>query len=289
MNNNSPRLIDHAVLPVPDLDTARTRMTKLGFTVAPDARHSFGTENSCVNFGNGTFLEPLAIGHRETVEEDEKKGNTFLRRDAAYRFRNGDNGFSLIVFCGEDAGSEREMFKQAGYDTGKLVTVRRPGVEVGLAFALDARAPDMGAFLCERPNGPPKFPEELTSHENGALKIDRVTMVEPVPSDFQYYLQTVSGQREVRSHSFGMDMEMPNGNLSVLTPAGMKANYGEHELPSGRGLRLMAIDIAVSSLEKTISVLTANKIDFQTVGSRVVIAPALGQGAILAFVENRAD
>jgi hypothetical protein len=29
--------------------------------VAADARHPFGTENACVFFADGTYLEPLAL------------------------------------------------------------------------------------------------------------------------------------------------------------------------------------------------------------------------------------
>ena len=91
MKSLAPRHLDHLVLPVPDLDISRKRYSLLGFHVAPDGRHKFGSENACIFFENGTFLEPLAIGHRETVEAAIDKGNTFLRRDFGYRFRNGDN------------------------------------------------------------------------------------------------------------------------------------------------------------------------------------------------------
>ena len=45
-----PRVLDHLVLPVIDIDVARSRYQSLGFTVAPDGRHPFGTENCCVFF-----------------------------------------------------------------------------------------------------------------------------------------------------------------------------------------------------------------------------------------------
>ncbi|MEO1399011.1 MAG: VOC family protein, partial [Pseudomonadota bacterium] len=40
-----PRSIDHLVFPVADIGAARERYTQLGFTVAPDGKHPFGTEN----------------------------------------------------------------------------------------------------------------------------------------------------------------------------------------------------------------------------------------------------
>lgn len=50
MNTHSakPHPLDHVVLPVVNIDVARERIGKLGFTVAADARHPFGTENACV-------------------------------------------------------------------------------------------------------------------------------------------------------------------------------------------------------------------------------------------------
>lgn len=286
MKNIKIRNLDHVVLPVPNLEITRERFTQLGFTVAPDARHSFGSENANVYFHNGTFIEPLAIGHRETVEANMIKGNNFLRRDAAYRFRNGDNGFSCVVFGEPDPRKARKVFKREGYETGKIVKVKRPGVNVKIAFIIDPRAPDCTLFMCERPGGPPKFTSDVTDHANGAKGISRVTMYEHLPEDFQYYIQSASQQREVRSHSFGMDMALPNATLTTLNDDGMKAFYGLNETPKGRGLRAMAFDVTVKSIDKVKDILKKNDVEAKMIGSRLVVESANGQGAILAFVEG---
>jgi len=286
MKNNNPRPLDHVVLPVPDLDIARERLTKLGFTVSPDARHSFGSENAMVYFENGTFIEPLAIGHRETVEDNILKGNIFLRRDMGYRFRNGENGFSSIVFGEADPKVARKAFRKAGYETGKLVTVKRPGLKVRIAFIIDERAPDCSFFVCERPDGPPEFPAEMTGHANGATGIAQVVLHEHLPEDFQYYIQTASLQREVRSHSFGMDMILPNATLTTLNDDGMKVFYGTDYSSRERGLRAAAFDVTVENIEKTKETLKENDIRSTMVGARLVVEPANGQGAIIAFVEG---
>ena len=62
------RAIDHLVLPVTTLTLARSRLTSLGFTVAPDARHPFGTGNCCVFFKNRTYLEPITILDRNATD-----------------------------------------------------------------------------------------------------------------------------------------------------------------------------------------------------------------------------
>ena len=286
MKNTQIRNLDHVVLPVPNLEITRERFTQLGFTVAPDARHNFGSENACVFFENGTFIEPLAIGHRETVEANMVKGNTFLRRDAAYRFRHGEDGFSCVVLGEPDPKKIRKQFKKAGYETGKMVVVKRPGVKVNIAFIMDQRAPDCSFFMCERPDGPPKFAAEMTGHANGATGIARVTLHEHLPEDFQYYMQVASEQREVRSHSFGMDMELPNATLTTLNDDGMRAFYGKDNLPKSRGLRAMAFDVSVQSLDTIKNILKKNQIEAKMIGARLVVKPASGQGAILAFVEG---
>jgi len=286
MTKHIPRNLDHLVLPVPSLDIARNRLSALGFTVAPDGRHSFGSENCCVYFGNGTYLEPLAIGHRETVEAAMIKGNIFLERDHGYRFRQGDNGFSAVCFGGTDVKAERKKFRKAGYRTGKTVLVKRPGLKVRTVFAVDERAPDFSLFRCERSDGPPKFPEAMCKHSNGALRIAQVSVYEDEPSDFQYYLQMVSGIREIRSHSFGLEFSLPNASLQALNESGMRAYYGANELPEGRGMRALAFDVEVENLEKVSDLLSGNGIEHQKFGQRLVVAAAEGQGSIIAFVEK---
>ena len=280
-----PRLLDHVVLPVPELDTARARYSSLGFTVAPVGRHKFGTENACIKFSNATFIEPLAIGHRETVEANATKGNNFLRRDAAYRFRHGDDGFWGFALGTQDAAADRKFLRKAGYNTGKLVTVKRKGVHARLAFGLDERAPDFSIFMCQDMGSKAKADPALFKHQNGSIGISCVTLFEHLPEDFQYYLQTLSGQRNVRSHSFGMEIELSNATLSILNSDGMKVLYGLSVVPMERGLRAMAFDVEVQSLEKTGKVLKENGISTRNSGPRLIVDPAPGQGAVIAFVE----
>jgi len=283
---NLPKNLDHVVFPTPSLEVARERMTQLGFTVAPDARHEAGSENAIVFFENSTFIEPLAIGHRETVEAEMLERNTFLIRDAAFRFRHGDNGFSMVVMSDPDPASSRKEFKEMGYRTGKLVSVKRPGLDIVVAFAIDERAPDCSFFMCERPDGPAQFPSDLTAHDNGAKGISRVTLYEDVPSDFQYYLQDVMNQREVRSHSFGMDMEANNATITTLNDDGLKAYYGVESVPDLRGLRAFGLDVVVDDKAAVKKLLKKNGVEFQNIGERLIVPPANGQGATIAFVEG---
>lgn len=288
------RPIDHCVLPVAELDGARARFTALGFTVAPVGTHPFGTENACIYFSDDTFLEPLAIGQRETAEAAALQGNVFVARDLAYRFRVGQEGFSAVVFGTRDAASDHAQFLKSGISAGDRLDFSRPFVDASgrsdaasfrLAFAADLRSPDAFFFTCERANAPAVDRSALQAHANGVTGIAAIVLSEPNPTDFQYLLQEVVNQRDVSAHSFGMDIEAANGRLTVLNPPGLKAWFGAERGPE-RGLRLEAIVFRVPDLERTA---TSFAPDVRPVrrGERLVVPPTAGQGVILAFEASR--
>lgn len=290
------RPVDHLVLPVTNLEIARERLTALGFTVAPDARHPFGTENACVFFKDDTYLEPLAIGHRETCEAAALKGNVFVARDQAYRFRKGNEGFSAVVFGSKDGDSDHKQFKKHGISGGKMLkfmrdmddgngNISKAGFK--LAFASDLRSPDSFFFTCERINPPVVDKKKLQKHKNGAVSIKEVILSESVPSDFQYVLQEVINQREINSHSFGMDMKSANANIAVYTGEGLKAWFGVKKGCHSRGLRMRAFVIGVRDLEKTEKLLKKSKVKVKKIAGRLVVDHVKGQGCIIAFENHK--
>ncbi|WP_099867737.1 VOC family protein [Pararhizobium haloflavum] len=287
--------LDHLVLPVADLDASRERYTALGFTVAPRGEHPFGTENACVYFADDTFVEPLAIHQRETCEAEARAGNVFVARDQAFRFRRGLEGFSAIVMGTDDAEADHRAFAAAGISAGDMLTFSRAfrapdGAEeeasFRLAFAADLRAPDAFFFTCQRINVPRVDRSALQRHDNGAMSISRVVAVEPNPTDFQYLLQDVIGQREVQSHSFGMDLASANSTISVLTPEGFRAYFGSTRAPHGRGLRFEGIVFGVEDLAIPTAAFNRNGISYRQIGERIVVDPAIGQGAFFIFEQE---
>ncbi|MCB1428466.1 MAG: VOC family protein [Nitratireductor sp.] len=289
------RAVDHLVLPVEGLERSRQRHSALGFSVAASARHPFGTENACVFLADGTYLEPLAVGHRETCEAVALKGNVFVARDQAYRFRRGQNGFSAIAFGTADAAGDHKRFTKLGHSAGKLLKFgrifedaagNRDKGEFRLAFAADLRAPDCFLFTCERLNVPKTDRSALEKHLNTVSGISEIAFCETNPTDFQYFLQEVVGQREVNAHSFGMEMRAANANLAVYSPDGMKAWFGSgSNCGHARGLRLKAVVFKAARLDAVRKQLQHSAIDWREHAGRVVIDPAPGQGAIYAFEE----
>ena len=291
-STRTARPLDHLVLPVADLARARRRLADLGFTVADDARHPFGTENACVFFSDNTYLEPLAVASREECEAAALDGNVFVARDQAFRFRQGPEGLSAVVLGTPDAAEDHIRFRTRGISGGEMLEFSRPmrlpdGREglgsFRLAFAADLRSPDFFLFSCQRLRALPVESTALRRHENGVLGISEVVLSEQNPTDFQYLLQESVDERQVSAHSFGMDIRAGSAKVSVLNPAGMEAFFGRPVGGAERGLRGRAVVFRVADLEATRALFAQNDIEFAEMGGRLIVPEAPGQGVIFAF------
>ena len=189
MNQNLPifpKSLDHLVLPVSSLETTRTRLTALGFTVAPDGHHPFGTSNACVFFNDDTYFEPLAVSDRETYQQEVERGNGFLRRDHLYREAIGENGFSLIALTSDDASAEREHNLALGYDCGPMVSFRRDveqpdgsnkQISINLFITSTKHSPNLALFSCQWLSEK-IIDDALKTHANGVVEISSIAILD---------------------------------------------------------------------------------------------------------------
>lgn len=291
-----PRALDHAVLPTADLGVARTRLTALGFTVATEGRHPFGTANACVFFSDGTYLEPLAVVDKAAAHEAAQAGNVFVGHDAVYRTRVGEEGFSGLVFGTADAAADHARFVELGISAGPLLQFSRAFVSAEgrsesasfrLAFAGDLRANDALFFTCERVNYPAGDRGALAKHANGASGITTIVLSAPEPEHFQVLLEHIAGGRGAM-HGHGFDLGVANATISILADNGMAEWLGAEAPRADRSLHLAGIGFEVRDLTATASLLQANGISFHRSGGRILIHPAPGQGATFAFAEASA-
>lgn len=291
-----PRRLDHLVLPVASLESTRARHEALGFTVAPDARHPFGTENACVFFADGSYLEPLAIAQREECEAAARAGNVFIARDQAFRFRRGEEGLSALVVTSADAAADHARFVTQGMSGGQTLEFSRPmkledGSEVvpsfRLAFSADLRSPDFFGFAVQRIDMPPMRSGAMTRHPNGVIGIAEVVLSEPNPTDFQYYLQELAENREVESHSFGMEVALDGATINVMTPEGIRGWFGRRVSGHSRGLRGQAVVFTVEDLKALAGRLSDNGVATREQAGRLIVDEAPGQGVLYAFEEKK--
>ena len=271
--------LDHVVVGVPDLSAARARLDALGFQVQADAHHPFGTGNCNVFFQNGTYFEPLAVTDRDAELAALRGTNSFVKRYDAYRFRHG-YGPIMAAFTTDSASRMNEAFYAEGIGSGEVLSLTRqqsmPGggetkIGVHLAMSLAQRAPDITLFCCEHMSRDVLWRTERTVHLNGAVAIARLIAVETNPSDFQYLFQTVTGDRDVRATSFGIEMDLPNALVSVVSPTGYTAMTGDVLEPRGRGPRIEAVEIRFADLDALRSHLSKQKIGFVDRGNDLVI------------------
>ncbi|WP_283194665.1 VOC family protein [Rhizobium sp. AN80A] len=293
---SEPHPLDHVVLPVVNIEMARERLGKLGFTVAADALHPFGTANACVFFADKTYLEPLGIASIEAYEAAIADGNVFAARDRAFRFRCGDDGLSAIVFGTPDADRDHARFMTDGMSGGDMLqfarSMRMPdGSEVTaafrLAFAADLRAPDFFLFACQRVNPLPSDRKALETHANGVSGIASIVLSSSDPKAFAPLLQLASDAAASRQEAFGVSLDAGNVRINILSPDGLDAYYDLSQSTADRGLRGSAIVFAVADLAVTEAHLAANGITYTRKNNRILVKAAPGQGALFAFEEKR--
>lgn len=290
----APTSIDHLVLPVRDLDLARSRYEALGFHVAPDAQHPFGTENACIFLKDGTYLEPLGIADRTLAEVEARKGNPFLRRDQAYRFRVDDEGLSMVAMRSSNAAADLKVFSDLGFAFGEVFPFSRSAetpdgtVKIGveLAFAADDRAPDAAFFACERLNMEALWSAERTAHENGVVGLSAVLMSEENPTDFQYLLQAATGMRDFASSSNGLSFHMEGADIFCFTPTAIQQLFAIPASRSERGVRFEGAVFTCKSVQALKAHLEAGGIEcFDHLG-RLIVPAAPGQGVPFIFDES---
>ncbi|HWT56387.1 MAG TPA: VOC family protein [Rhizobium sp.] len=298
MNERSakPHPLDHVVLPVVNIDLARERLGKLGFTVAADARHPFGTENACAFFADKTYLEPLGIASVEESEASARQGNVFTARNRAFRFRCGEEGLSAVAFATSDARRDHRNFAGSGSSAGEMLQFSRPmkmpdGSETiagfKLAFAADLRAPDFFLFSVERINPLPSDRGALEMHANGVIGIAEIALCAPEPAAFAAFVGLAAAQSAVEKTSFGVNIAAPNAKISLMTPEGLDAYFEIAVTSADRGLRGRAILFTVADLAVTEAHLAANGVTYTRKNNRILVKPAPGQGTLFAFEETR--
>lgn len=288
-----PRPLDHLVMPVTDIRIARERLTALGFTVAADARHPFGTENACVFLGDKTYLEPLGIASEEECRETAMAGNQFTARNSAFRFRNGPEGLSAIAMGTDDGDGDDAAFRAAGLSAGDQLQFSRQmkfpdGAEITatfkLTFAADLRSPDFHGFTVQRINVPPADRSALERHANGVTGIKTVVLTEPNPRDFEDFLKQVVGEQAVSGSNAGVSIQSANTEIQVLNVEGVH-DYPELLVSAERGLRGTLVVFRVGDLTATETLLASNGITFNRHHALLIVPHKPGQGVAFAFSE----
>jgi hypothetical protein len=289
MIETSVHPLDHLVLPTRSLDVARSRLISLGFVVAPVGIHPFGTENACVFFADGTYLEPLAVSSREVAERAIGEGNVFVARDHLYRQRLGDEGLSAIVLGTGNAEADHARYLEAGLSAGNMLTFSRAFTDQAgrsetasfkLAFFAGKGTDDAFLFACERINAPKIDRSALQAHANGVTGIAEIVAVSNEPATQTGLIATAAGAEAGGDEA----IQLPNAALTILTPGAYAACFAVPTTAPSK-LRFAAVVFSIRDKALAMRMLAAGAVEHNMSGDDIVVPPAPGQGAAFIFRE----
>lgn len=284
MNDLGRHAVDHLVLPTASLEVARRRLSALGFTVAPDGVHPFGTVNCCVYLADGTFLEPLALRDGPAAAAAIAAGNVFVARDHVFRAMRGEEGFSAIVLASDDADRDHAAFVEAGISGGDILTFSRQARDAAgntgtasfrLAFAADTETADAFLFTCQRVNMPAIDRGTLERHANGVAGI-REILVDTQATSFMGLVSRATG------HSG----DEAGRTVALANAAVRAANAADPSPVFESGGTLAAVIFSVADIGRARRALDVGGISFIADGARLVVPAAPGQGAVFVFEEQ---
>jgi hypothetical protein len=284
-----PRDIDHLVLAVRSLDTARAAYGRLGFTLTPPARHPFGTINSLVQL-QGNYLELLAVDDAAAIPVHDGERFSFGAFNRQYLEHR--EGMSMLALHSEDAAADRAAFERWQLPVYEPMSFERQargpdGVDRPVGFAVtftsDARVHGAaGFFTCQYLHPENFWRREYQRHANGALCVESAVFVTRDPADFHEFMTYFTGQHEMLSTSLHVRFALGRASVDLMSPVGFHAFFGEDAGPDPR--RFVAYRIAVADLSATRTLLTANGVLFSERLGALVVPPTFAHGAAVAFV-----
>jgi len=168
---------DHAIIAVFDLEVATTDFEELGFTVVYGGKHDGGlTHNALITFKDGTYFEVMAPTDPGLLENPPDPGpGNYL-----FLFECGE-GFAGYVLHTDELEVVVDRVRQRGIriaDPEAGGRIRADGVKLAwrTAFPQGSVSP---FFITDK--SPREFrvrtEPELTSHANGAIGIERLSIV----------------------------------------------------------------------------------------------------------------
>lgn len=283
------RNIDHLVIAVVDLESARATWQRLGFTVTPTGRHPFGTANALVQL-HGNYIELLEIRDPAAIPEADVGVFSFAAFNRDFLLKR--EGASMLALKSDDAAADRADFEAHGLPVFAALDFERTatgpdGTERKVAFSLtftrEARLREAGFFACQH-----HFPEnfwhsEFQHHANGAARLASIVLVTRDPADFHAFVTHLTGQHDMKSTSLGVTFDLGGETIEILSPFAYRAWFGGEPEPDPR--RLLACRIAVGDLGQTRRTLDGNSVAYSERQGALVVSSDDANGVTLAFID----
>lgn len=208
--------IDHIVIAVPDLETAKKSYAALGFSVVPGGRHPVGTHNALIAFADGSYIELIA----------------FYEANPSHKWWTPlQKGGGLVDFCmqTDDLQADTRAFRTAGVaidDPSPLSRVRPDGYQLTWVLSIPREGHrGVAPFLIQDETPREERIPRQTAHENGVIGIGTVTVaVTDVAPARTWYAEVLrQAGREARRPDLdaaGVSFTAGPHTLEFVTPRG---------------------------------------------------------------------
>ena len=283
--------LDHVGIAVADLDAGAAQFERLGFQLTPRGYHTLpppAPGAAGPRTGTGNHCAMLRRGYLEVIGITDPAYQGRLRADLAHY-----EGLHIIAFGTEDAPAAAAALRQAGLKADAPRILERPieddGKERLARFEIVDFPPELlpeGHFFAIRHDTPDLlWKPELLAHPNGVTGLEALTIAVADPADFAGRLGRCLGVTPARDEE-GLVLRLSAGSVRVVDGAWLAGHLPGKApaLPYVAG-----IGLAVADLGRTADLLKRNGVDHARSSDALIVPPAQGCGAFIAFRASTAQ
>ncbi len=275
--------IDHTLVGVRDLEAARARWSRLGFTVTPRGRHiGWGTGNYCVMLEEG-YVELLGI-----VDPSQFSNNL----DTLLEKREGLLG---VAFATPDANACRDALEAAGLKPDGPKQLKRDlelptgtvTPEFRLVFLPPESTPEVSAFVTHHLTPELVRRPDWLQHPNGAQRLISATVVcaDPVGAAMGYL--PIFGPDRIKVTDHMTSVSCGNGALRFLKADALSQVYpGVAPEPLPDLPFLVSMKLLVADKGRCLAHMKGTGIPIHEIQRGCLVPPADANGVILELVQG---
>jgi hypothetical protein len=278
--------IDHVIVGVRDLESARTQWNRLGFTLSPRGRHiGQGTANYCIMFPSD-YVELLGI---VDANDFVQRLDTFLRKREglmAAAFAPSGSAEELRstlarrqLHPSEPRALGRQLELQDGTVVPRFTLISLPAEET----------PGLDSFICTHLTPELMRRPEWVDHPNGVLGLKGLhVLVENTAALLEPY-DRLFGIQQVTTTDAVISVHVGPHWIVFSTSDDFSTMYPSLDIPADFALPgIVSVEFEIARREATAEYLNQWQVTFKEAPDGSLVVPAeRANGALLFFSESR--
>lgn len=273
--------IDHCILLVRNLDAARDRFARLGFTVAPRGTHSahMGTGNHCVMLGSDYFellgvLQPTEANARWRAALEAREGLVAV----ALRAHDAEQGAAELAARGVAVAPVMRFGRPVDLPGGGHTEAR-----FNTFHLAEPAAPGLSLFACQHLTPEATWVPGLMDHANTAQAIAAIEVLAADPAAAAAGASRLLDRPAMAEPDGAIRLETGAAPLVFLAPAQLAARYPGMDLSGLPEAGPAALAIRVADRAAAARCLTAAGLAAMEGPGGLALPPGAAHGAILSF------